>query len=353
MPVPVLPVSTQKILDGARRKVPVHPGLELTKFVAWSETNRGRQFQPLRPETFQNVLTSLGRASDLATKWRERRAGWLMAIGDRALRLEIETVSPCVLWLAAPTALELGFCLHHTYGLPYLPGSALKGVARRQCLWENEAADSRPDAETLGLFGQGGDTGHAGRIDFLDGIPLDPTCLELDVMNPHHPDYYSGRNRIPHDCEGPIPLTFLRIRVGARFEVAIVAGPKGEAADLARARELLLAALTDLGLGAKTSSGYGLFAIPASLGGESDDKQMSPEGQGPGPREVIAVVKSFDANEVVFTTADGTELRFARKDLDGRFQMTQQRWNQYRKSGQKLRLVAKNGRVDSLKLVKS
>lgn len=353
MAVHTLPSSTQKVLDAARAaKLPVHPGLELTKFVPWVEKDQGSKIEPERREAFVRVIESLRRAKDVAARWRERRGGWFQRLGDRAVRFEVETLSPCILWLAAPTALELGFCLHHTYGVPYLPASALKGLARRQSLWEHEGTDQRPDPETLRLFGEGGDTGHAGVVDFLDGIPLDPACLELDVMSPHHPDYYAGRNPVPHDCEDPVPLPFLRIKLGAQFELALVVGPNGSAADLSVAERLLRAGLSELGLGAKTSSGYGLFGEPQQA--ESKPAEVSADARAAQTsREVIAVVKSFDAQHVIFVDSAGQVLPLQRRDLDTRFQITPRRWNDFRKSGQRLRIVLKNERVDSFEPVKS
>jgi CRISPR type III-B/RAMP module RAMP protein Cmr6 len=351
MAIQVLPDSTQKILDDVRKKLPVHPGLELTKFVPWIEKDHGRKVEPGRGEAFAHVIASLSRAKELAAKWRERRRGWLERLGERALRFELETLSPCVLWLAAPTALELGFCLHHTYGVPYLPGSGLKGLARRQSLFENGGTDQQPDTETLRLFGEGGDAGRAGLIDFLDGIPLDPACLELDVMSPHHPDYYAGRNAIPHDCEDPVPITFLRIRVGARFELALLAGANGSPDDFARAQRVLTAGLADLGLGAKTSSGYGLFGRPQQM--ESKEQGGSTKTALTSEREMVGVVKSFDAKQIVLVDRDGNELRLDRKDLETRFGVSSGRWNQYRKEGQRFRILIKGERVDSFAPVKS
>jgi hypothetical protein len=160
---------------------------------------------------------------------------------------------------------------------------------------------ANPSAEVLALFGAGGDKGHAGKVDFLDGLPLDPACLELDVMSPHHPKYYQGKIEIPHDCEDPVSLPFLRIRPGSRFEIALLLRDARASREvLEEAKKWLLEGLSEWGLGAKTSSGYGVFEVARAGEGE---RRAEPEKTSAVPaaptqrRKFVATIDSFSREE--------------------------------------------------------
>lgn len=274
-----LPQSTERIVRQARNTLAVHPGLELSKFVVWDFGDDGGQQRlvPNRQEHYERVAGSLKKLQGLARAWRDRRNDTLKYLDDRAVTVTVKAKTPCVLWLAAPTPLELGFCLHHTYGLPYLPGSGLKGLARHTMCRELGCSVEEPTPQVLELFGEGGDKGHAGIVDFLDGIPLEAACLEREVMSPHHPKYYQGESPIPHDCEDPVPLPFLRIAPGSQFEIALVLRDRRAPREhLQRALEYLEKGLQEWGLGAKTSSGYGVFGKPSPT---SEARRESPRGQ--------------------------------------------------------------------------
>jgi len=349
----ILPESTQKIVVEARESHVVHPGLEITKFVPWE----AGQAEPRKAEALERVLSAVAKAADVARSWKERRAGWLDALGERALRLEVETLSPCVLWLAAPTALELGFCLHHTYGVPYLPGSGLKGLCLRQSLRAYGGSLEQPDPRTLALFGASDGNGHVGRIDFLDGIPLEAACLELDVMAPHHSKYYQGREKTPHDCEDPVLLTFLRIKVGAVFELALVRGRNGTKEDLEAARTLILEALREFGLGAKTSSGYGRFEASVrgrrrAVGDKAETPPQAARTSEAAKVSFTGVVLRFDERIVVFQAEDGKEHSLDRKELETEFGFKSRGWNILRKERRRFHLEISGGKVDRAEEVK-
>ena len=275
-----LPESTKSAVERARKSGVVHPGLEIGKFVSWTKA-----LEADRDGCFKRVCDSLSRLEELAGSWRVRREQVLKALGPRARQIVVRAETPCVLWLGAPTPLELGFCLHFTYGLPYLPGSGLKGLARRAMCMDKGCSADKPVTEVLELFGEGGDKGRAGAVDFMDGIPFEAACLELDVMSPHHQKYYQGNSKIPHDCEDPNPLLFLRIAPGSEFEIALVARSEETAEKtLELAEHYLLLGLRELGVGAKTSSGYGVFALKTA------DKAISPNKEKAAPEGTRQVV---------------------------------------------------------------
>lgn len=182
---------------------------------------------------------------------------WQKALPD-TVRLEATTRGPLAVGLGNPSPFEVGLTLHHTYGVPYLPGSALKGLALRAA-WRNGV----PADVVRAIFG---DTTSAGFVTFWDGwlVPGQAELLQLDTVTVHHPQYYSeggnddgnDESKWPTDFDDPNPVAFLSVRPGLRFELR-VGGPSEHAAYAAR---LLEWSLTHLGLGGKTNAGYGGFA---------------------------------------------------------------------------------------------
>jgi len=154
-------------------------------------------------------------------------------------------------------ASESGLTLHHSYGVPVIPGSSLKGVAaayaaqRLSDLWGPGSDAYRT------LFGT---TSDAGYVTFLDALPLPGTWQLLpDVLTVHHRQYYQAGEKEtnipqPADWDSPTPVSFLSVR--GSFLIALL--PAVGADGWARAAyEILQPALAELGVGGKTSSGYG------------------------------------------------------------------------------------------------
>ena len=190
--------------------------------------------------------------------------------------------------------LENGFAFLNPYGLPYLPGSGIKGVLRQATRelasgdWGEQHGWTEDKIHLLGriglsmldvLFGLESDDGATdhvrGALSFWDAIPQIPgDSLAVDVMTPHQSHYYqqkndrkSGSSTSPHDSGAPNPISFLTLPPGTGFAFHVacdVAHLTRLAPDLAhdqRWRTLLKAAFEHafewLGFGAKTAVGYG------------------------------------------------------------------------------------------------
>lgn len=168
-----------------------------------------------------------------------------------------------VVGLGTQSVRETNVALLHTWGVPFLPGSALKGLASAAAhglssgtVWKKSPEQGE---DHLLLFG---DTTRAGCVIFHDAWwipePNDKTLpLDLDVMTVHHPDYYRDGESPPADWDEPNPVAFLTAR--GKYLVA-VSGPE---AWVLRAGEWLKAGLDELGLGAKTQAGYGRMSLSA------------------------------------------------------------------------------------------
>lgn len=100
-----------------------------------------------------------------------------------------------------------------------------------------------------------------GAIAFLPAFPLKRPAadLELDVLTTHHQEYYSEKRQVATDTENPIPVFFPAVSAGAVYTFALLPLAGGDETLLKHARSWLLTGLTTLGIGAKTSAGYGYF----------------------------------------------------------------------------------------------
>lgn len=210
-----------------------------------------------------------------------------------------------------------GLCLDR-FGMPYIPGSAVKGCARRVAIQELlEARESGKSAEELAqmlskiaiVFGWGEEDWKSGKrkglyisdffyavgeekwddvfalagkilldrtpknekdfgafggtISFLPAYPYAPENsgnIEIDVITCHHMEYYAGKKDFATDDEAPNPVKFPAIAAGNIFAFCLISlNNKTELLDTAS--NWLQKGLTIFGIGAKTAAGYGWFEI--------------------------------------------------------------------------------------------
>jgi len=174
-----------------------------------------------------------------------------------------------VIGLGGETILETDITLHHLYGIPFIPGSALKGLTRGYVTGEiEEYKSSKIDDDNEGITRIFGSQGSAGTVIFFDAMPVNGQVeFVLDIMNPHYPDYYRSlqSNRItpPTNDQQPNPVTFLTV-TNTTFTFALAPrNPNKDqhTADVDLVKTWLQEALQKYGVGGKTSAGYGYFNI--------------------------------------------------------------------------------------------
>lgn len=270
----------------------------------WTERPGDRE--PLF-QTVAKLISDAARAPIL-NDLRSRREEFIKKIGGTSFTFV--TTAPLVVGLGGEHVLEAGFCLDRNLGVPYLPGSSIKGMVRAwaeqwekddellelvqqedRCASEGQANGSGARAASAPHVSTGGDpsassdparrkesrervlreifglTDDAGSVIFFDAFPLSSVRVELDVMTPHYPSYYRDRgkdNRRPPDgTEDPVPILFLIVppEQSFRFSLAHRWDPqvpsKIRVARCKLARKLLENALRGIGIGAKTAIGYG------------------------------------------------------------------------------------------------
>jgi len=149
---------------------------------------------------------------------------------------------------------ETSMTLHHIYGIPYIPGSAVKGVTRHWIIlneFNNDENKAQNNDKFAKIFGT---QTNEGKVIFMDAYPIDKIKFKIDIMNPHYPNYYS-KGESPADWQTPNPIKFLTIEK-TKFNFILLSRNKEL---LVQASEWLKQALQNFGIGAKTSLGYGIF----------------------------------------------------------------------------------------------
>ena len=198
----------------------------------------------------------------------------------QAVVCDAKVLGRMIVGLGAKNAMEFGIHLDHTWGVPVIPGSSLKGIAAATAhklagdeAWRKPgkspptSGDSnRVATQFEWLFGT---TENRGAVQFWDAwwIPdsankeKEKIPVHRDVMTVHHADYYQGKLDSkggiapPSDMDDPNPIAFLS--VSGTYLIVVEGDPEWAGA----AMKLLHKGLIDLGIGAKTNAGYGRMAL--------------------------------------------------------------------------------------------
>lgn len=249
-----------------------------------------------------------------------RQSAIIGAIPDAGrLSLSAIATAPFTTGLGNEHPLENGFAFLNPYGLPYLPGSGVKGVLRQAAreLASGDWGDSpwqafnrslsgveanAPDFDSAqsatyldALFGRE-DSNDAlrGALSFWDVIPqIKGDSLLVEIMTPHQSHYYqqnpAAGSISPHDSGQPIPISYLTVPPGSGFTFHVVCDLvrlERSALDLARDgrwKTLLTAAFEHAfawcGFGAKTAVGYGAMARDVETEAREAEEQAKAETQ--------------------------------------------------------------------------
>lgn len=175
----------------------------------------------------------------------------------------------------AKNEMLLGFTLDYVTGIPYLPGSSLKGLLRSAFkFWDSKESETEYIQETLSAI-TGKDVSKKNVEDletalfadpdneivfldsFIQGMTADAgenaAYMGIDYITPHKGD----------PLKNPIPLPFLRINPNVvfdfRFHLQDVKIKDGSVYPAETIQKLFTEILKDFGIGAKTHVGYGML----------------------------------------------------------------------------------------------
>jgi CRISPR type III-B/RAMP module RAMP protein Cmr6 len=196
--------------------------------------------------------------------------------GDRYGQVTLALDTRLILHLGRASVLQnAGLYCDRTTGLPFIPGTALKGVVSTWAAWSahfnsedgsfreftDESVRRRNFSDSEALLAQhilGDDwmngSEHAGDIVFVGGFPESPPVLGLDIVNPHHEPNGKAATRLT-------PTTFLCLEPDTQWHFVYLVRPGASEPTklLATTHKWIEEALTQLGIGAKTAAGYGRF----------------------------------------------------------------------------------------------
>lgn len=248
-----------------------------------------------------------GEFSLLRKTLENHKKRWL-GMTDGSDRFQLVLRSRMVVGLGGKNPMEFGITLDKLTGLPYIPGSALKGLARSYALLTLAAykkipitpdkASDNNEKTPLQLFEEKlladdynsehndkkfpakyyrlvfGTQEEAGRCVFFDAVVSDTNgqLFANEIMTPHFGEYYRSseedrkrnlKEKAPHDADNPTPIGYIAINSGVvfKFAVGIRTGVDGELDTQAQAIQWLQGGLANMGIGAKTAQGYGIFKL--------------------------------------------------------------------------------------------
>ncbi len=277
---------------------------------AWGPVGNDGEVPDAQRAQWLSNLAGISVAADYARSFERWKASFA-APGDRLAELTL--ASRLLIGRGNESAIDVGLTVHHTWGVPVIPGSALKGLVARYVdatygptdaskkpweqqgdervradyqgvTWNRRRIERGPGVVYRALFGapdaredatmreNGFEAGAAtGLVTFHDALYVpgslaDNKPFAADVLTPHQqgkpgqPGYYDSSGAVfPNDYNDPIPVAFLTVRPKCRILLAL-SGPS-EWTELAA--QLLADALKNWGVGGKTAAGYGIGTVGA------------------------------------------------------------------------------------------
>ena len=259
-----------------------HPGMWLDYFLTEQTWHLGeKEPQGYDKETARKAKDDLIQQvvqKSVSSDYKHARDLWLNGLdSDRArvVYAEVATAGRVIVGIGQKGPAEFGLTLHHTWGVPVLPGSSLKGIASLGAdrylsgdSWRRRADSAKArDGGANHFDALFGDVEEQGAVIFHDAwfIP-GADCkngLHHDVLTVHHPDYYQ-KEAAPSDMDSPIPVPFVSVK--GKFLIALELNPALDEVThghwLRAAWEALRAGLARHGVGSKTNAGYGRIELP-------------------------------------------------------------------------------------------
>jgi len=268
-----LPQDTRQIFESIQYRC-TNLSLLLDRYVGYKQDWKLQQEQKI--ELFKNIASSFIFDRTLIQYHYQRWQARIKFL-PHAQSFNAFPEWRMVVGLGQTSILETSMTLDRITGIPIIPGSALKGVAASYAMlsdpeisklaynsdtkkFERVKAEENPNFKAI--FGSESETG---KIIFLDAVPTEAPKLEPDIMNNHYPEYYSDKtgNQAPTPYQNPVPVYFLTLGKKSQFAFA-VASRKNESDTktlVEQAETWLKAGLSELGIGAKTSAGYGYMTL--------------------------------------------------------------------------------------------
>ncbi len=275
------------------------PGHRFTLYGAFWEKQSWKRVKNIELTHLKPVSKNLSPATaTLRDALIQRQHCLAERLGEGVSSYLTKSVSPFVTGTGIEHPLENGMAFVNPYGLPYLPGSGVKGALRKAAEELADAATEEDNGWTKKaievLFGKQPrsvtDKAERGALTFWDVFP-DCSKLCIEIMTPHYSDYYQG-NTSPHDAGAPIPIYFIAVPAESDFAFHVQCDVRclKDKADLSGQWRKLLDSAFDhafdwLGFGAKTAVGYGHMRIDTAATKRNEDERRKSAVQATERRE--------------------------------------------------------------------
>ncbi len=248
----------KKIKDHIRTAHNPHPGLFLQKGLIQIEGDQSSSTEGQNPKS-----KHIEKLCQLPVQDRYRNAfkRWLAFTDNKKQfrRAAFNVESRLLIGLSGTGALETGCAINHCYGMPYIPGSSIKGAIRA---WAREHLGKQSDVIRQLLGGTDDEQlpDLSGVVNIYDAWwipePGDSPPFSQDVITCHHPDYYANSGAKPaSDLDSPVPNAL--IGVDGSFFFVVQGRPEYTNSIFS----IMENALGENGIGAKKKAGYGFMSL--------------------------------------------------------------------------------------------
>lgn len=217
-----------------------------------------------------NLMATYKATASVRESYQYAFSQWKTVTENRGgcISFEICSTTKALIGMGNASVHEFGVSLNRPWGVPYIPGTTLKGLASAYLAkyggneWGRNQDDSKKSPFQVQLFGGTLEKkDYIGSVIFNDAwlVPADRQWFVRDIINVHYPSYYRGE-RLPDGVDNPIPVSIAALAPGLRFWVSL----EGDTQEVQFIKDVLRRALSEEGVGGKTAVGYGRFEVLAS-----------------------------------------------------------------------------------------
>lgn len=263
-------LSRRHALDQVRIKPDTHAGVWLDRYL---ERQNGiypkdhpdnEKAKTARTELIKQVSTTSRAAAGYRQAFDRRFEVTASNPHEYTVFCAFRCVGKMIIGLGQKGVIENGMTLERAWGVPILPGPAMKGVAASAAhllvedqSWKKGSDTQEPGESAAHLFGT---TERAGCVTFHDAwwiaeAEKERLPIHADILTPHNSHYYK-EGKAPDGMASPIPVSFMS---ASGTYLVMLSGLSKDKAWIDAALELLTLGLRHLGIGAKTNAGYGRF----------------------------------------------------------------------------------------------
>lgn len=219
-------------------------GLVFNKYFPWNKSDRDISKSDGWVRSFVSEFNSITPSDEYGQRYRK------MVISNEGTLFELECLSDIIIGMGNAHPLENGFTFDHAQGLPFIPGTTIKGIWKASKRTKQE--EDKTEGNERGNENEAIEERDVDDFIFLDAIPLS-VKLKLDIMTPHYQPYYASTEP-PGDYYNPIPIQFVAVSKGSKFLWGLITRTQK---DTKETESLLREWFNNFGIGGKTAVGYG------------------------------------------------------------------------------------------------